>query len=93
MGWDGMGWDGVGGLRNGKTSHLGHLMNSHDTHTVANTTLVSGPKSQGEQTQVPTAQLVLSIGAIVPVVTFGGPTKCPSEKQHLTLDTLGMDGY
>ena len=49
-----------------------------------------------EQTQALTAQLVPSIGAIVPVMTSGESAKCPSEKRtrsHLTLDTLGMDSY
>ena len=43
VGW--MGWDGVGG---GKNHHLGHPMNSHEAHVVANDTIgghiVSGSK-------------------------------------------------
>ena len=37
----------------GKISHLGHLMGSHDAHTVANDTPV-GSQNQWEQTKVPT---------------------------------------
>ena len=68
-GWDGwlVGWGGVGG---GKNPHLGHPMNSHETHTVTNDTIVG--HSQWEQIQVPTAQLVPSMSAIVPAVTLEG---------------------
>ena len=37
VGLGGVGWGGVGG---GKNHHLGHPMSSHDSHTVANDTIV-----------------------------------------------------
>ena len=36
---NGVGREGVGGVGGGKNHPLGHPMNSHDTHTVANDTL------------------------------------------------------
>ena len=41
-GLGGMGgrWSGVGGVECGKNHCLGHPMNSHDVHTVANDTIV-----------------------------------------------------
>ena len=46
-GWGVVGQGGVGGIKN---LHLGHLMSSHDAHTVANDTpvshIVSGSKSR-----------------------------------------------
>ena len=69
-GWGGVGQVGVSRVGSDKNLCLGYPMNRHDAHTVANDT--SGPQSQWEQTQVPTAQLVPSIDAIVSVMTLEG---------------------
>ena len=65
-----MGRGGVGGVGGGKKHRLGHPMSSHDALTVANDN--SGPHSQWEQTQFPIAQLVPSMGTIVPAMTLEG---------------------
>ena len=38
VGWEVCGW--VGGMEGGKNPNLGHPVNSHDAHTVANDTPV-----------------------------------------------------
>ena len=45
VGWDGEGW---GGVRSGKNHPLGHSMNSHDAHTVANNTSVGHTASESK---------------------------------------------
>ena len=65
----GSGWDGQqGGLGDRKMPYLQHLMSSRDTHTQ----YTCEPQSHWEQTQVPTAQLVPSMGATVPSMTLEG---------------------
>ena len=61
-------------------------MSSHDAYTVANNT--SGPHSQWKQIQVPTVQLVPSMGPIVLAVTLEGRQNAleksrPVNSQHL----------
>ena len=65
-----MGWAaGWGGARGGKNYPPGHPISNYDVHTVANDTPVGHIASAWE---VPTAQLVPPMGAIVPAMTLEG---------------------
>ena len=69
-----------GGVGGGKNHCLRQPVSSHDAYTVANDN--SGPRSQCEQTQVPTAQLAFSMhGCHCSSHDFEGSAKCISEKQ------------
>ena len=61
-------------------------MSNHNAHTVANNT--SGPHSQWEQIQVPTAQLAPSMDPIVPAVTLEGRQNALEKSRPVNIQHL-----